>query len=66
MGPGNVSPFTASHVEQGDLGVSLRCTRNDEAREISGFRFALLEMRGQRWVFNQRGILLGMSRILCF
>ena len=31
MGPGNVSPFTVSHVEQGDFGVSLRCARNEGA-----------------------------------
>lgn len=29
MGPGNVSPFTASHVEQGDFGGSLRLARNE-------------------------------------
>lgn len=31
MGPGNVSPFTASHVEQGDFGGSLRLARNEGA-----------------------------------
>lgn len=29
MGPGNGSPFTASHVEQGDFGGSLRLARNE-------------------------------------
>lgn len=31
MGPGNVSPLTASHVEQGDFGGSLRLARNEGA-----------------------------------
>ena len=50
MGPGNVSPFTASHVEQGDFGVSLRLARNE----------------GAEMGFNQRGILFFRMPLFLF
>lgn len=48
MGPENVSPFTASHVEQGDFGGSLRCARNDEAQGDFGGSLRLARNEGGR------------------